>query len=178
MLRLLAVLGPPAMAPSAAAAAAAASAAATSSSVCAADVTVLAPGLVLWVLLALLPLTRAPGLVVPRHLRLPCLCRSSLPPILDPSPLRVYRPVTSCRLQPVLPWAQWPMAFSRPSSPFFLPCCVCLPHDSCAPPLLVNTGLVSAQSRRTDALANCLFFRVSLSPGSLSRPGNYSGLGG
>jgi hypothetical protein len=44
--------------------------------------------------------------------------------------------------------------------------------------LTVNTGLVSTQSHRTNALANCFFSRVSLSHHSLFRPGNYSGPSG
>ncbi len=120
LLRLLAVLGPPAVAPSAAAAAAPTTATSSSACVLMSRSCTIALGLVLRLLLALLPLTIAPGLVIPRHLRLSCpgcvdhgCCRS---------PLRDDRHAESCRPQPVLPWAQWPMAFSRPSSPSFLPC--------------------------------------------------------
>ncbi len=124
--------------PPAAAAAAAAPAAATSSSVCAADVAVLHRGP--WAGTSGTACAAAShqsprvGRPAPPAPLLPWLCRSCLPPLLDPSPLRDDRQATSCQPQPALPWAQWPMAFSRLSSPFFLPCCVCLPHDSCAPP--------------------------------------------
>ncbi len=92
-LQLLAALGRRAAAP------AAAPAAATFSSACAADVAVLHHS----------PWAGHPAPPAPH---LPWLCRSCLLPLLDPSHMRDDRQATSCRLQPVLPWAQWPMAFS------------------------------------------------------------------
>jgi hypothetical protein len=102
---------------------------------------------------------------------LPWLCRSCLMPLLDPSHLRDDRQAQSCRPQPVLPWAQWPTAFSCPSSPYFLPS-VCAYHTTVVLLLPnVNTGLVSAQSRRTNVLANCLFLQGQLIPSFLEQTG-------
>jgi hypothetical protein len=182
LLPLLAALGQPAAAPAAAAAAAAAPAAATFSSACAADVTVLHHSF--WA-----GPSGAAGAAVPHHSLwaghpappaplLPWLCQSCLLPLLDPSHLRDDRLAESCRPQPGLPWAQWPMAFLCPSLPYFLPS-ACAYHTTVVLLLPnVNTGLVSAQSRRTNALANCLFSRGGLSHRSLCRPGNYSGPSG
>ncbi len=58
------------------------------------------------------------------------------------------------------------------------PCCVCLPHYSCAPPSYCEHTLVSPQCRRTAALANSFFSRGGLSDHSLFGPGDQSGPSG
>ncbi len=167
--------GPPAVAPSSAAAATATPAAATSSSACAADVAVLhySP----WGSSSGAACTAAShhgpwaGHPVPPAPLPPWLCRSCLPPLLDPSPLRDDREATSCRPQPALPWAQWPMAFSRPSSPFFLPCCVCLPHDSCAPPSYCEHRLGLRAKSSYQCASQLPFLQGRLIPSFLEQAG-------
>jgi hypothetical protein len=60
------------------------------------------------------------------------------------------------------------------------PCCVCLPHYSCAPPSYCEHALVSMQCCRTAALANSFFSRGGLSRHSLFTfsPGDQSGPSG
>jgi hypothetical protein len=61
------------------------------------------------------------------------------------------------------------MAFLCPSLPFFL-FAVCAYHPTVVLLLhTVNTGLVSAQSRRTNALANCLLLQGRIIPSFLEQ---------